>query len=113
MKLHAHLVDTRDLSAAPDPHRSPIRNLYPPPPSHWFRQQWTIWHLCGMDVDEARLKAQIDCTAANLNDLGPWSILVDAEPLPSDHWSYDGESGVLRPEYGYGDDDTVSIEIGY
>ena len=91
-RLYVHLVDTRDLSAALDPYRSLIRDLYPPAPvPPWFRQQWISWYLYGMDVDEARLKAQIDHIADNLNDLGPWSILVDAgwyvaEGRPDSDW---------------------------
>lgn len=91
-RLYVHLVDTRDLSAALDPYRSLIRDLYPPAPvPSWFRQQWISWYLYGMDVDEAKLRAQIDYIAANLNDLGPWSVLVDAgwyvaEGRPDSDW---------------------------
>ena len=78
-RLFVQLVDPHNLSAAFASYRSLMADLYPPAPlPAWFRQQWISWYLYGMDIDESNLKSQVDYIAANLNDVGPWSILVDA-----------------------------------
>ena len=78
-RLLVQVVDDPDFSTALAAYRSLMNALYPPPPiPSWFRHQWISWYLYGMDIDERKLKSQIDYIAAKLNDLGPWSILIDA-----------------------------------
>lgn len=91
-RLLLRMVDDGDLARTFAPYRSLMQALYPPAPlPPWFRQQWISWYLYGMDIDEQKLISQIDYIAANLNDLGPWSILIDAgwyvaEGRPDSHW---------------------------
>lgn len=78
-RLFTRVVDAGDLDMAFRPYRSLMQTLYPPAPvPAWFRHQWISWYLYGTDIDEEKLKSQIDFIAGNLNDMGPWSILIDA-----------------------------------
>ena len=78
-RLLVQLVDDHDLIGAFAPYRSLMQTLYPPAPApDWFRHQWISWYLYGTEIDEQKLRSQIDYIAANLNDAGPWSILIDA-----------------------------------
>lgn len=91
-RLFARVVDAGNVDAAFSPYRSLMQMLYPPAPvPAWFRHQWISWYLYGMDIDEWKLKSQIDFIAENLNDVGPWSILIDAgwylaEGHPDSSW---------------------------
>jgi hypothetical protein len=60
-------------------YRRIMNRLYPPvaaPP--WLRHQLGSWYAFGPGVDDARTREQIDYIAANLNDLGPWHVVIDA-----------------------------------
>ena len=91
-RLFVRVVDADNLNAAFDPYRTLMQELHPPAPvPDWFRHQWISWYLYGMDIDEGRLKSQIDFIAEKLNDVGPWSILIDAgwylaEGQPNSGW---------------------------
>ncbi len=78
-RLLVRTADGTSIREMFEPYRDLMATLYPPPPlPAWFRQQWISWYLYGMDIDEAKLRSQIDYIAANLADIGPWSILIDA-----------------------------------
>lgn len=91
-RLLVELVDSTDLRMAFAGYRAIFERLYPPAPlPEWVRYQWLSWYTYYMDIDEAKLRRQIDYIAENLSDLGPWHIIVDAgwyvaEGRPGSEW---------------------------
>lgn len=78
-RLYVELPRTVDLRASHANFKRISTALYPPAvvPA-WFKYQWISWYAFNVDVDEAKLKAEIDYIADNLADLGPWNVLIDA-----------------------------------
>jgi hypothetical protein len=53
--------------------------LHPPAPlPDWVGHQWISWYAFNVEIDEAKLRRQVDYIAENLADLGPWHVLIDA-----------------------------------
>lgn len=60
-------------------YRDTMSRLYPPAPiPPWALLQWNSWWVYGPTPTEERINRQTDYIQANLSDLGPWSILIDA-----------------------------------
>lgn len=78
-RLYVESTATPHLQDALARYRALMGELYPsrPLPS-WVRQQWLSWYVYYMDLNEQVLKEQVDAIAQQLNDLGPWHILIDA-----------------------------------
>jgi hypothetical protein len=78
-RLWIQLVDARHVLDAFFGYRTVMQRLYPSAPlPSWVRYQWNSWWVYGPTPTEERLRRQIDFIAANLGDLGPWSLVVDA-----------------------------------
>jgi hypothetical protein len=78
-RLLVESLPSSDLRRAPANYRRIMDALYPPRPAPpWLRQQLGSWYVFGPGVDDARMREQIDYISANLNDLGPWHVVIDA-----------------------------------
>jgi hypothetical protein len=78
-RIWIQLVDAHHVLDAFFGYRTVMQRLYPPTPlPSWVRYQWNSWWVYGPTPTEERLRRQIDYIAANLGDLGPWSVVVDA-----------------------------------
>ena len=78
-RLYVEGTDSSDPSQAFKNFKRTMTDLYPPAPlPSWVKYQWLSWYTYYMDIGEEAVRRQIDYIAANLADLGPWSVLVDA-----------------------------------
>lgn len=94
-RLFLQVVPCISMEDASQDFRRVMAALYPPLPiPDWVKYQWGSWYAFLMDYDEETIRKQIDYIAANLSDLGPWSILLDAgwyvaEGRPDSDWVVD------------------------
>jgi hypothetical protein len=78
-RLYLEGTETADPRVALAPFRALSAALYPAPPlPAWVRHQWGSWYVYGTNVDEWKIREQVDYLATYLGDLGPWHILLDA-----------------------------------
>ena len=78
-RLYFEVTDTSDARRAFDNYKRIMGTLYPPlPMPSWVKYQWLSWYVYHMAINEDEIKRQINYIAANLSDLGSWSVLVDA-----------------------------------
>ncbi|MBI4319695.1 MAG: NPCBM/NEW2 domain-containing protein [Chloroflexi bacterium] len=78
-RLYVEVTGSSDARQAYKNFKRVMATLYPPAPMpSWVRYQWLSWYVYYMGINEEQIKRQIDFIAANLADLGPWNILVDA-----------------------------------
>lgn len=91
-RLFFQVTSGGGLQQAASQYRRVMAGLYPQPPlPDWVKYQWGSWYAYYMNYDEETIKGQIDYIAANLADLGPWSVLLDAgwyvaEGRPESSW---------------------------
>jgi hypothetical protein len=99
--------------------RRVMSELYPQPKiPDWVKYQWGSWYAFYMGYDEDTIREQIDYIAENLNDLGPWSILLDAgwyvaEGKPGSGWEVDREKfpNGLRPIVDYAHSKNIKVVL--
>lgn len=96
-RLFFQVMSCSSPEQATEQFRRVMAALYPPlPVPEWVKYQWGTWYAFYMDYDEDIVKEQIDYIAANLADLGPWNILLDAgwyiaEGRDGSDWEVDEE----------------------
>ncbi|HEX2923060.1 MAG TPA: NPCBM/NEW2 domain-containing protein [Chloroflexota bacterium] len=99
--------------------RKVMSDLYPQPKiPDWVKYQWGSWYAFYMGYDEEMIREQIDYISANLSDLGPWSILLDAgwyvaEGRPGSGWEVDMEKfpDGLRPIVDYAHSKNIKVVL--
>lgn len=78
-RLFMQITRTADVRQAFNDLRKMLDKVAPEAPMPaWFKFQWLSWYIYGMGNDAEAVQRQGDYIAANLSDLGPWNLLIDA-----------------------------------